>query len=546
MALVLAVVFLPTGLLALQAGLTAFAAKREALQQTAGVKELASVAAFREDTAKLREVARVLATQSPQMSTNPATCDVMLKSMSKEFSEFAALTILNLDGSILCSNIDGARGHLTHAQSLINRAQFSTDAVTDFVADPTVGGEPVLGAVQRSLDGQSNRPLFSGVTRVVKPMLKQVINTTENVTGFAAIASANGRIALNVGETLDTREQGNLESFVENNQEVIDRDAFPIGKYWAVASRVSPEGLMVIRGWRPAPLTATDVLAVSWALAAPLALWALAVVLTWFAIEVFVTRPLSIIEKIARAYARGVDADAAEQLLQNAPIEIKSLRRTLAALTKTLRAREARIAEALDEERALLLEVNHRVKNNLQMIASILSIQARATGETAEARGLLRARERVQLLAIAYTKIYESGEVHDVALDEIAGNVARTLIAERAALSHKVNLRVTAQPIHGSVDRAVPFAFVVGECVSILLDRIPNEASSEIDVTIRVGVMGVVQLTASSPQVSTIEHTAGDLRLLNAFATQLRGELTFATEGSVQLEFPNAEETASA
>ena len=175
------------------------------------------------------------------------------------------------------------------------------------------------------------------------------------------------------------------------------------------------------------------------------------------------------------------------------------------------------------------------------MIASILSIQARATGETAEARGLLRARERVQLLAIAYTKIYESGEVHDVALDEIAANVAQTLIAERASLANKVNLRVNAQPIRGSVDRAVPFAFVVGECISILLDRMANDASSEIDVSIRLGVMGVVQLTASSPQVQTIEHNAGDMRLLNAFVTQLRGELTFATEGSVQLEFPNTD-----
>jgi len=42
---------------------------------------------------------------------------------------------------------------------------------------------------------------------------------------------------------------------------------------------------------------------------------------------------------------------------------------------------------------------------------------------------------------------------------------------------------------------------------------------------------------------NTIQHTAGDLRLLNAFATELRGELTFATEGSVQLEFPNSDGT---
>jgi len=424
---------------------------------------------------------------------------------------------------------------------MITRAMQTPNAVTDFVSNPSVGDEPVIGAVQHANNDRSDPLLFSGVTRPVTPMLLRIIGATGNRTGFAAIAGSDGELRLAVGDLLDRKREADLETMLQDNPEAIDRDAFPIGPYWAVASRVSPEGLMVIRGWRPAPLTARDILSVSWALAAPLSVWALAIVLTWFAIEVYVTRPLSIVEKIARAYARGVDADAAEQLLRNAPIEIKSLRRTLAALTKTLRTREARIAEALDEERALLLEVNHRVKNNLQMIASILSIQARSSLQPDEARGLLRARERVQLLAIAYTKIYESGEVRDIALDEIAGSVARTLLAERPVLSQKVNLHMNTQPIRGSVDRAVPFAFVVGECVSILLDRVPQNQISDIQLSISLSAMKNVQLSASSPQVSTIDHSSGDMRLLNAFATQLRGELTFASEGGVQLEFPSGE-----
>ena len=63
--------------------------------------------------------------------------------------------------------------------------------------------------------------------------------------------------------------------------------------------------------------------------------------------------------------------------LTGAPDEIRSLRRTLAAMAKTLRGREQRLVAALAEERALLREVHHRVKNNLQMVASLLNIQAR-------------------------------------------------------------------------------------------------------------------------------------------------------------------------
>ena len=68
------------------------------------------------------------------------------------------------------------------------------------------------------------------------------------------------------------------------------------------------------------------------------------------------------------------------------------LRRTLAALTKTLRAREARIAEALDEERALLLEVNHRVKNILAVIQSIVTRTLRHGSDMDTARELLIGR----------------------------------------------------------------------------------------------------------------------------------------------------------
>src|SRR5690606_39439827 len=97
---------------------------------------------------------------------------------------------------------------------------------------------------------------------------------------------------------------------------------------------------------------------------------------------------------------------------------------------------ELRLVEALAEERALLREVHHRVKNNLQMVASLLNIQSRAASDESESWGLARAHDRVQLLAVVHQRIYSSGELRDVRVDDIAAEVARQLLQSRGDVVH--------------------------------------------------------------------------------------------------------------
>src|SRR5262249_54422539 len=163
-------------------------------------------------------------------------------------------------------------------------------------------------------------------------------------------------------------------------------------------------------------------------------------------------------ETAARGFARGEDVRESEELA-SAPDEIRSLRRTLAAMAKTLKGREARLVEALAEERALLREVHHRVKNNLQMVASLLSIQARAAKDESEAWGLARAHDRVQMLALVHQRIYSSGEVRDLRLDDLATEITRQLVQARGALAQKITLSLDVAPARDDIDRAVPLAF---------------------------------------------------------------------------------------
>src|SRR5262249_25229025 len=107
----------------------------------------------------------------------------------------------------------------------------------------------------------------------------------------------------------------------------------------AVVVPLSAPDLFMVMAWPDQQPLLHGTWGMAASLAAPLLIWMLAVAAGWFAIEVFVARPLSMLEGAARGYARGEDVPEAAELA-GAPDEIRSLRRTLAAMAKTLRSRE--------------------------------------------------------------------------------------------------------------------------------------------------------------------------------------------------------------
>jgi two-component sensor histidine kinase len=170
--------------------------------------------------------------------------------------------------------------------------------------------------------------------------------------------------------------------------------------------------------------------------------------------------------------------------------------------------------------------VHHRVKNNLQMVASILSIQARSSEDEAEARGLARAKDRVQMLALAHARIYASGEVRDIALDQLAGDVARGLIAGRGAAASHLRLEMTLDSVRTDVDRAVAFAFMIGESISNAIDHVLAMRGATISMSLIVQDDGSLAFEVGSDQLPDGGEAApAAQRLIDAFASQLNARV---------------------
>ncbi len=544
LALLLALAFLPSGALALQSGTAALAARHAVVQGDVGARVLQRVSNSRDEVTQLREIVRSLAANANLFAEDRAQCRRTLTAFAAEFPQLSAVNVIDTDLVLRCSNVAGVEGRSVADSQLVRAASRSGDAVLGYVRAPLLTTQPVIGAVAPAQGNRLGRDLYVGVSRPVRPLLQTLRLQANHATGFTALLDFDGNILDSVGLDTSTGEAVRLSEIVRQSSRDAPEAAFEIDKMWAVGTTLEQEQLYLVAGWSPAPTSWFEYLRAGWALLAPVLVWLAAVAATWYAIEIYVARPLFVVEGLARAYARGEDTESEQEMLRGAPIEIANLRRTLAAMAKTLRGREARIADALKEERALLLEVNHRVKNNLQMVASMLSIQARATVDPSEARGLSRAQDRVQLLALAHAHIYESGEVRDIAIDQLTADIARTLIAARGPAASHVALDLLLTPTRTTADRAVPLAFLIGESVASVLDYVSGGGEVErIKIVLaHLPDRGFCVELDAIPGLDGSTETLTTQRLTGAFARQIGAELSRNPSRPffMHIEAPNA------
>lgn len=145
--------------------------------------------------------------------------------------------------------------------------------------------------------------------------------------------------------------------------------------------------------------------------------------------------------------------------------------------------KEQAIAAALSEKEILLKEVYHRVKNNLQVITSLLNLQQRSLTEGAARSALKEAAERVRAMALVHEKLYRSEDLSSIALDEYIGDMCRQLGALAAAKERGIEIRTELDPVELGLEQAVPVGLLLNELISNCLKHgFPNGRTGEISI----------------------------------------------------------------
>jgi two-component sensor histidine kinase/putative methionine-R-sulfoxide reductase with GAF domain len=242
----------------------------------------------------------------------------------------------------------------------------------------------------------------------------------------------------------------------------------------------------------------------------------------------FTPDELALLQTIANQVAIAIARRRAEAALRQANLELE---RRVQARTAELTQANAALQAMLREKEVLLKEIHHRVKNNLQIIASLLSLQASASADPQLAVVVHGSRQRIHAMALVHEQLYRAPDLSHIAFAPYVHSLARYLLASSALTPH-VHLATTLAPVDLAIAAAVPCALIVTELLTNALKHaFPQGRPGEIHLALQVEPPTQVRFSVRNtgvglPDGLDLQHPKSfGLRLVRLLTAQLGGTL---------------------
>jgi len=220
----------------------------------------------------------------------------------------------------------------------------------------------------------------------------------------------------------------------------------------------------------------------------------------------------------------------AEQLLQETNAELE---RRVAERTVELSDANKSLTGLVEEKNVLLKEVHHRVKNNLQIISSLLNLQSGYIQDPAALQFFQESRSRVRSMALIHEKLYQSQDLAKIDFQDYIKTLTGGLQASFSARSAPVQLSLEIDSIMLGVDMAVPCGLIVNELVTNCFKYAFGEKPGEIRISMKRAPETQLQLLVSDDGVGFPKDV--DFRNTESLGMQLVTALTDQLEGTIEL-----------
>ncbi len=155
-----------------------------------------------------------------------------------------------------------------------------------------------------------------------------------------------------------------------------------------------------------------------------------------------------------------------EQAVQRRTSELLEANRRLNDEVAERQRAEERIRQSLQEKEVLLKEIHHRVKNNLQIISSLLYLQSQQIKDEKTRELFMESRGRVRSMALVHEKLYQSGDLARIDYSEYLGSFTRSLMQTFPQRQRTVRLETQLSELHLPVDAAIPCSLIVNELIT--------------------------------------------------------------------------------
>lgn len=146
---------------------------------------------------------------------------------------------------------------------------------------------------------------------------------------------------------------------------------------------------------------------------------------------------------------------------------------------------DLKIKSSLREKEVLLREIHHRVKNNLQVISSLLDLQAGHTDNIKISELLLESQNRVKTMALIHERLYQSRDLAQIDFGTYLHELTTTLFNSYVIDQERIHLNILADVVHLDIERAIPCGLIINELVSNALKHaFPNNQKGTVYVEI--------------------------------------------------------------
>lgn len=197
---------------------------------------------------------------------------------------------------------------------------------------------------------------------------------------------------------------------------------------------------------------------------------------------------------------------------------------------------EERAKASLLEKDVLLREIHHRVKNNLQVVSGLLSLQAMQTSNAAASDALMESCRRIQVMSDIHNRLYGSSDIARIKYDDSIHMLTKDIVSSHANDATGITLEVDLESVTLDIDAAIPCSLIVSELLS---NSIKHAFSGQSKGTIGIALkrrgetlyLQIEDNGVGMPEGKNLK-TSGSLglQLVHALVEQLDGEIVFSNE----------------
>ncbi|MEL7211351.1 MAG: sensor histidine kinase [Pseudomonadota bacterium] len=473
--------------------------------------------------------ARLFGSIAPDLLANPEGCQPILSRFVEANEEFSFVGVLPLSGVITCSSFDEPLDFSDYpkfeetmaAQQptiVVNEAPPASRQSTFVISEPFDVDGNFAGFVSVSIP---HKQLPETSDRLVELGLEEIITFNENGTILTARSdreTAMDELPANVD--LVGLSTSQAQTFRAINRSGVER------RYSIVTISGSPAAVMAIwntdagsagaLGTRIAPLVF------------PVLMWFASMGVAMLAMNTLVLRHFRRLRRSMDQFAdtRRASFEREEELLT--PIEIENLEVNFQRMSEEILRDEASLEDTLREKDVLVKEIHHRVKNNLQLISSIMNMQIR-TARHAETKDVLqRLQERVLSLATIHRDLYQSQDGGRVNAGALITEIIEKSVELVTVDGGHVDVETDIDQVRLYPDQAVPLSLLVAEAATNAVKHIGDTKTQTPEILVRLKEDNrSCTLVMSNSIGNTIEQQSTGLgsKLMQAFAMQMGGKI---------------------